>query len=304
MPDRRAFLGITGGILASAGKNILRADAPNDAPPAKLLPTVTFGKTKISRMIMGGNPIGGWSHATPKLDEIMRQWCTVDRVRDMMLHAEAEGIITFQSSYTPVMRDALNGARELGSKVEWLCLAHADDPWNEIMALKPIGIAHHGNRTDYAFHGGYEQKVHDFVKKIKDAGIFAGVSSHCPQIIAKIEDLGWENDYYMTCLYYVTRTPEELKKAYGDTLVQGEEPFLAGDPARMCEKIRATKKPCLAFKLLAAGRNCRTKQMMENAIQFAYTHIKPIDACIVGMFPMIRDEIREDAEFARRFAKA
>jgi hypothetical protein len=106
----------------------------------------------------------------------------------------------------------------------------------------------------------------------------------------------------MTSLYYITRMPAELKQFYGDTLVQRDEPFVHGDPARMCEQIRATKKPCLAFKLLAAGRVCWSRQSTDAAFQFAYKNIKPGDAAIVGMFPILTDEIRENVNLARKYA--
>ncbi len=70
----------------------------------------------------------------------------------------------------------------------------------------------------------------------------------------------------------------------------------------MCEPIRATKETCLAFKLLAAGRVCWSRQSTEAAFQFAYKNIKAGDAAIVGMFPVLTDEVRENASLARKYA--
>lgn len=298
---RRTFLTqIAGGALVP-GTAVTRA-----APPKTPLPTVPFGRATITRLIMGGNPLGGYSHSTRKLDDIMRHYFTVQRTADLLIHAEEQGITTFQSHYSSLVRDGINQAREQGSKMQWICLTHPgeDNLWNEIAALKPIGVAHHGNRTDDAFHYNQNpEKIRDFVKKVKDAGMFAGISTHSPHVFARIEDSGWENDFYMGCLYYLTRTPDELKGIYNDRLVTKEEPFVAGDPARMCQQIRNTKKPCLAFKLLGAGRNCWTKELIEGSFQFAYANIKKADACIVGMFPILSDEVRENADYARKYAK-
>ncbi len=84
--------------------------------------------------------------------------------------------------------------------------------------------------------------------------------------------------------------------------MQRDEPFAHGDPARMCDQIRTTKKPCLAFKLLAAGRVCWSRPSIDAAFQFAYQNIKPGDAAIVGMFPILTDEIRENVILARKYA--
>jgi len=251
---RRSFLA---GVAGSAAALEI---AGRGATPAIPLPSVKLGKATISRLILGGNPIGGFSHATSKLDELMRRYFTVERTADLLLHAEEQAITTFQSHYSPLVRDSLNLARERGSNIQWICLSFADDKEyiKDVIALKPIAIAHHGTRTDFAFHYGTPTPdvIRDYMKRVHDLGVLAGISLHCPRYLPRIEDLGWENDFYMTSLYYITRTPAELKQIYGDTLVPRDEPFAYGDPTRMCEQIRATKKPCLAFKLLAAGRAC------------------------------------------------
>ncbi len=297
---RRSFLRqMAGGALA--------ARVAGAAAPAKPLPVTRFGKAQITRLVIGGNPLGAYSHAVSKLDDIMRHYFTVQRAADLLIHAEEQGIKTFQSHYSTLVRDAINIARDKGADIQWFCLSHPgeDQYLKDILALKPLGIAHHGNRTDDAFHYGRPyspQVIHDYVKRLHDLGVFAGVSTHSPQVLARIEDSGWENDYYMACVYYLTRTPDELKGIYNDKLVEKDEPFVAGDPARMCEKIRATRKPCLAFKLLAAGRICWSPESIDRAFQFAYANIKPTDACIVGMFPILSDEVRDDAAYARKYA--
>jgi hypothetical protein len=299
---RRSFLsGFAGSAVAGALETAARG-----ATPATPLPSVKLGKATITRLILSGNPVGGISHATSKLDELMRQYFTVERTADLLLHAEEQGITTFQSHYSPLVRDGLNLARERGSNIQWICLGQINDQGfiKDVLALKPIAIAHHGTSTDFAFHYGYPAPriIQDYIKRIHDMGVLAGVSLHCPRYLPRIEDLGWENDFYMTSLYYITRTTAELKQIYGDTLVQRDEPFAHGDPARMCEQIRATKKPCLAFKLLAAGRVCWSRQSIDTAFQFAYRNIKPGDAAIVGMFPILTDEVSENANLARKYA--
>ena len=70
--------------------------------------------------------------------------------------------------------------------MQWICLTHAGEErsLNDIVALKPIAIAHHGNRTDAFFQSDNADRVHDYVKKIHDLGFCAGVSTHCPKHVA------------------------------------------------------------------------------------------------------------------------
>jgi len=302
-PSRRSFIGGVAALAGAANLPAVEASEPAGSAP-KTLPTVAFGKTSITRLILGGNPIDGYSHSVPKISDLMREYFTVQRTTDLILRAEEEGITTFESHYSEKVRAALTAARERGSKMQWICLTHAgeDAVLKNVLSLKPIGIAHHGNRTDNYFQAGKPEIVHDYVKKVHDLGIFAGVSTHCPQHLARIDDSGWENDFYMTCLYYLTRTPQELKFIYGDGLAGSDEPFVKTDPERMTRRIREVKKPCLAFKLLGAGRNCNTPQAVEEAFQFAYANIKPIDAAIVGMYPVLMDEVRVNADLARKYS--
>ena len=73
----------------------------------------------------------------------------------------------------------------------------------------------------------------------------------------------------------------------------------------MYEAIRNTKKPCLVFKILGATRRCETVESVKAAFAEAFTHIKPTDAIVVGMFPNSRDQIAENAGFVREIlAKA
>jgi hypothetical protein len=165
---------------------------------------------------------------------------------------------------------------------------------------KPIGMAHHGGGTDKLFRAGKLDLIKDFINKVHDRGFLAGVSTHNPAVVAAIEEKGWPNDYYMTCFYCVTREPEDFQKEIG-VLPVGET-YLESDPPKMCQTIRQTKKTCLAFKILAAGRKCDSPEQVREAFQFAFAHIKPGDATIVGMFPKFSDQVSENAQIVREVA--
>jgi hypothetical protein len=291
------------GGLAVAGCSVLKASKSAAAAVSKkTLPTVRLGDRSITRLVAGYNPIGGHSHSTRKLAQHMRAYFTVERTRDFLLHCEEEGISTWQGDYTEKVRDALRAARERGSRMQYICLtSERHDNLKEALELKPIAVVHHGGVTDRMFHDGEPEKVHDFVKKVHDAGVLAGVSTHNPEHLAKVEAAGWENEFYMACVYNITRPVEEVERRLGDRVVG--ELYLASDPRKMTDRIRQVSKPCLAFKILAAGRLCNNKASVEKAFAYAYTRIKSTDAVIVGMYPVFSDEVQEDADLARKCAK-
>jgi len=121
-----------------------------------------------------------------------------------------------------------------------------------------------------------------------------------PRNIARVEDSGWEQDFYMTCFHNIRRDSGAVRAGLGDLPV--DELYLQGDPKRMTTVVRQVSRPCLGFKILAAGRLCANRASMDRAFQFAYANIKKTDGVIVGMFPILTDEIGEDAAMARKYA--
>lgn len=270
------------------------------ASPPKSLPTIRLGTYAVSKLIAGGNPMRGFSHSSAKLSRHMVEYFTPERIAGFLLHCEAEGVNTFQSSYSERVRDGIRLARERGCRVHFICLtSDRHTPLEQVLELKPIAVSHHGAVTDPLFREGKQQRVHDFVKRVHDRGLLAGVSTHNPENLARMEEAGWEVDFYMTCFYYMTRPREELRRMLGGEEVLGEV-FVASDRERMTRQIQQVSKPCLAFKILAAGRLSERREDLEGAFRYALEHIKPVDAVIVGMYPVFHDEVAEDAAIVRQ----
>lgn len=286
--DRRTFLGA------------LAAPTLGNPIERPVLPSIRLGPHEVTRLIAGYNPIGGYSHSVPKLSAIMRNWFTEDRVVEFLLNCEANGINTWQASVDQKAFAALRRAREKGCGIQWLCLMHDVDAetWRQVLELKPIAVVHHGEHTDRLYRDERQSQIQAFLAKAHDAGILAGISSHVPANIARSEDAGWEHDFYMACFYNIRRDPVELKLTLGDSPV--DELYLAQDPDRMTAVVRQVARPCLGFKIFAAGRLCHNAASITRAFSYAYTHIKPRDAVIAGMFPILTDEVAENAAIVRR----
>jgi hypothetical protein len=78
-----------------------------------------------------------------------------------------------------------------------------------------------------------------------------------------------------------------------------EEPFDDDDREIACEFIRNTRKPCLAYKVLAASRKCRSEADIRAAFQYAFDHIKPGDVIDVGVFQKYSDQVGMNARLVR-----
>jgi len=293
--SRRGFL------RSSAGLAVASASAQAAAP---LLPTVRLGKYEITRLVIGANPFYGYSHFNRLYSQHMLEWFTAERVCQTLRQCEQNGINTWQFSQGGRGIDDLQRYRAEGGKLHAILLSGR--PMEEDLAQIPklaklglVGIVHHGGTTDRRWRAGEQQKIRDFLKAVRDSGVLVGLSTHNPAVVEATGEQDWDIDFYMTCVYHVTRTREELQKMLGQRPPYGEV-FLPDDPPRMYRAVRQSKKTCLAFKILAAGRVTDSPKEMEEAFRLAYTSIKPQDAVIVGMYPRYSDQARENCERARR----
>jgi hypothetical protein len=126
-----------------------------------------------------------------------------------------------------------------------------------------------------------------------------GVGTHKPEVIALVEEQGWDVDFYAGCVYNRTRTDNEWRQVLnGEIIEMSPEIYMQSDPPRMYKVMRQTKKPCFAFKILAAGRI--PDAGVEQAFRTAFASLKPIDGIFVGMCPHIKDEVRENARIVHK----
>ncbi|MBI4877490.1 MAG: hypothetical protein HY822_22910 [Acidobacteria bacterium] len=267
------------------------------------LPKVKFGKAEVTRLIIGSNPLYGYAHFNSIYGRAMREWMTQDQRLKVLKRCEEVGINTWQVHFDQESVADLKRYRDEGGKMNWLLLGHGEMMKNpglikDAAKLDPIGIAHHGNLTDDRFRAGEMDKVRDFYRMVQDAGIPGGISTHNPAVVDHVEGRGWDNDYFMTCMYRVSRTPEESRREFGEAPLG--ETYFEKDPERMCKMVRQTKKTCFAFKLFAAGRGIDPAPRIEQTFRKIFAGIKPGDAVIVGMWPRFKDEPKENADTVRR----
>ncbi len=93
-----------------------------------------------------------------------------------------------------------------------------------------------------------------------------------------------------------------MEKLLGQAPIPVGEVYLPNDPPRMFQAIRQTKRTCLAFKILAAGRLSEQAEWVERAFRETLAAIKPGDGIIVGIYDRYGDQPAQDAEYVRRFS--
>jgi hypothetical protein len=291
------------GLAAGATVLTQQADAARQPAAQDTLPTIRLGKHQVSRLIIGGNPIYGHSHFNRLLSRHLTEWHTPERVLELLRRCEQVGINTWQNSYAERTLADLDRYRKAGGRMHWLCLGKPD--WDEhperiddAARRKPIGIAPHGALAERLHRQGRLKVLRDLLRRIRDRGVLVGLSAHNPALIRLAEEQKWDVDYYMCCLYYLTRPREEFRKLLGKDLPLGEI-YLPSDPPQMFKVIQAVRKPCLVYKVLAAGRRIGTPAEVRQCFETALSNIKPGDALIVGMYQQLGDQVGDNAALVR-----
>jgi len=293
---RRSFLHQAAGF--AAGLSAVSSAEATDST-TRPVPTIKLGSHTVSRLILGGNPIYGYSHFNKLFDQHQTAWHTPERVQALLQRAEQAGINTWQNSYAERTLLDLDRYRRAGGNMHWLLLSKPDwDRTPELIEqaarLKPIGIAPHGWLAERLHRTKKLDTLADLLKRIRQAGVLVGLSAHNPALIDLAEEKGWDVDYYMCCLYYLSRPREEFQKLLGRDLPLGEI-YLPTDPPRMFKIVQATRKPCLVYKVLAAGRRVASRSEIRASFETALNNIKPSDAMIVGMYQEFGDQVGENA---------
>lgn len=273
-----------------------QAASPAAAMPASKLqvPRMRFGPVEISRVVIGCNPFYGFSHFNDTLSAMMREYYTAERVCDVLHQCARFGINAYNFVDLGRASRDLDRFEAEGGRMH-LVVQGIGDPRPFYAAHKPLAMYHHGGRTDRAFQDGKIATVREWCKQVRDLGCLVGVGSHKPEVIALVEEQGWDVDFYAGCVYNITRTPDEWRQVLnGQLLEMPSEIYLRSDPPRMYQVMRQTPKPCFAYKILAAGRI--DERGMDAAFTTAFTSLKPTDGVFVGMFPSVKDEVRDNAE--------
>src|SRR5579871_1879291 len=115
---RRDFLHQAAGLAGGAvllSQTARAADPPAEGP----LPTIKLGPHDVTRLIIGGNPIYGYSHFNKLLSQHQTAWHTPERVVQLLQHCAKAGINTWQNSYAERTLQDLERFRAAGGKLHW-----------------------------------------------------------------------------------------------------------------------------------------------------------------------------------------
>jgi hypothetical protein len=274
---------------------------PTSAPAAASSEKMPMGKMRdleFSRLILGGNLIGGWSHSRDLsyVSALMRHYNTDAKIRETLEVAEANGINAIN---TWVMQEnqVLFDHWKAGGKMKWFSQARLDPSGGFSQIQKAIdegAVAVHltGDTCDRLLNSGEFEKVGQSIEFMKSRKCIAGVAAHSLPVIVECEKAKLDVDFYQKTFhshdYYTAPRPDE-KDALG-----AHDNSWCNDPQAVIDVMAKATKPWIAFKILAAGA-------IPPRAAFPYAFNSGADFALVGMFDW---QIEEDAKLARRVVAA
>jgi len=254
------------------------------------LPKVDFCGVSVSRIAVGGNPFSGIGHQDAALDNALKDYYTVARIKETLFQCEELGINTaFLRADNHIIR-LLREYWSEGGKIQWFA-QHAPerrDILHNIRSAKGAGATGcyiQGGLTDALQENGTLDQLREPLALIRELGMVCGIGGHHPQshLECQAMDLGF--DFHMVCFYNITGRRGKID-------VPDTDPYRPEDRERAARLLGELERPCAAYKIMAAGRNDP-----RQAIPYAARHLKPTDIAVIGFFPKDRpNEIREDIE--------
>jgi len=284
--------------LAEGMKNGPEAPRPVKPGSKAKVPTGKLGTLEISRVILGGNLIGGWAHARDLtyVSQLLRHYFTPERILQTLQIAEEWGVNCVNTH--PNAGELLQRYRkERGGTIRWIAQGFPEtggkggmfDAIQRSIDQGADSVYIQGNVGDRLV----EQKKFDVlarsVEHIRKQGFPAGIGGHALATMRECKKAGVGADYYVKTLhtndYFSARRPDQT-----DNVIRNRnDNFWCADPEGTIRFMKTVKKPWIAFKVMAAGAIPPRK-----AFAHAFNH--GADFILAGMFDF---QIGKDALIAK-----
>ncbi len=272
-------------------------------PQTKKMPTGKIGKLDISKLIIGGNLIGGWAHARDLIyvSRLFKAYNTEAKIFETLAIAEQHGVntILLAESLLPIINKY---KKQTGGKIQTIIdfRPNEDAPTSGIDKVIDNGadtIYLHGASCDSCVKKNQITILEKAIEYIKKKGMPAGIGCHSYYVLDQCRDVGLEPDYWVKTFHhdkYWSAHPKEKREPFSVDHKQSEkhdeihDNMFCLEPEETVEFFKTEKKPLIGFKVLAAGAISP-----KNGFTWAFEN--GADFITVGMFDF---QIAEDCRIA------
>jgi len=256
------------------------------------LPHGTIAGKSISRIILGGNLIGGWAHSRDLIyvPSLFKAYNSEKKVFETLQVAEAAGINTINITHSqfPIIAKY---KRIFGSSLQTVCQIHpvVDDIKGHVDKVIDFGVDFiqiQGNCCDWRVRDGEMDVLAKCIDYIREQGYPAGLGAHSIQALMACDEAGIDPDFYMKTLHqdnYWSAHPKENRIPFSVDGARSENHNEFHDnmfclfPEKTIEFMKRKAIPYMAFKVLAGGA-------LHPNQAFEYAFSNGADFVCVGMF--------------------
>ncbi|MBN2475549.1 MAG: DoxX family protein [Pirellulales bacterium] len=248
------------------------------------VPTGTIGDVQLSRLILGGNLIGGWAHARDLIyvSKLVKAYHHREKVFGTFQLAEACGVNTIITN--PLLCDIIGDYwKSTGGKIQFISDCGGQNLLEMIQKSIDNGACAcyiQGGVADDLVAKEQFDLIEQALELIRRNGLPAGIGGHKLRTIAACVEKGFEPDFWMKTLHhtdYWSATPQEQ-----------QDNIWCEEPEQTIAFMKERKQPWIAFKVLAAGA-------IHPNVGFQYALENGADFICVGMYDF---QIVEDVNIA------
>lgn len=237
----------------------------------------------LSRMIMGGNLIGGWAHARDLIytSKLVKAYHTDERVMMTLQLAEKCGInaiITnpalgrIMNKYWHETRGEMMFISDCGDSAGFLSGIKKSEEAGAKMMYCQGGIA------DRLVHAGKFQEIKNGLELIRSYGKPAGIGAHRIETIKGCVENGIVPDFWVKTLHHHNYWSAEVDVERKSTVDDGyKDNMFCFKPQETIDFMNGLEQPWIAFKILAAGA-------IKPEDGFKYAFDNGADFICVGMY--------------------
>lgn len=207
------------------------------------LPRGKFGDWEISRLVIGCNPMGGWSHGRDLsyVGQLSKQWHTEKKMKETWAVAEEAGInfcnlVEFQYPIFNAYK------KETGSKMLNVCQCSIGQPNDWLAPLKKAVddgadcIYIQGENADGLAQNKELHALQEAKEYTQSQNMLFGIGAHSLQTIKDTIEFGVKADFYYKTFHhdrYWSATPHKNRKEYPQKNWLSRSPEMKKEMAKM-----------------------------------------------------------------------
>ena len=252
------------------------------------LPKGKLGKHELSRLVAGGNLIGGWAHARDLIyaEKLFKAYNSEKKIFETLMLCEQAGVNCINIGY-PTWETMAKYRKVTGSKLKVIIQVSlnekADDIYHDIKESIDNGmdiIQMQGNWVDRLVRDNKIDLIDGFINRVRSNGFVAGLGAHNVYSLIDCEKYGIIPDYYMLTMHHdnywsahprENRTPYEVVERSSPDHNKYHDNCFCTFPDPTIEFVNRAQIPVMGYKVLAAGAihpKSGFKWALENGADF------------------------------------